>query len=365
MTICLNTIKRVLKEKMNIIFMFVMPAVFIIIMMMLNDSILLVGVSIKDEGKFSKMLIDDIKKRANVVYIENEDIKPNIIEGAYDCIIQIDEGFSEDIISGKNPKIKIYSIKESNTSENIKIFINSYLNSAKNIASACSNDSNKFYRCFDEYRNSKSIAEYISLKAKGENAGKVIRSIGFALMGILYFLSFAVIIIMRDKRNKTYYRIFTAPVTMKKYMLENILSFFTLAVIQILILLYLINILGGNLGKSFLDYFVILLLFSLFSISFGTYITTISKDVRQAQSITSLVITPVLMLGGCYWPIEIMPKFLQRLSNFLPTTWCMRACEKIAYGATLRDLYVEISILLLFSVVFFLLSTWKKTDIAK
>lgn len=363
MTIYLNTIKRILRRKMNLLLIFVMPAVLIITIMMFNDSALMVGISSEDKGKFSHILIDDIEKRANVVYLKSEDIKPNIIEGVYDCIIKIDDGFSEDIISGKSPKIKIYSVKESNTSENMKIFLNSYLNSAKNIALACSNDSEKFYRCFDEYRNSKSMAEYISLKAKGENARKVIQSMGFALMGILYFLSFAATIIMRDKRNKTYYRIFTAPVTTKRYMLENILSFFTLAVMQILLLLYFINVLGGNLGKSFFDYFVILLFFSLFAISFGTYITTISKDLRQAQSMASLVITPILMLGGCYWPIEIMPKFLQQLSKFLPTTWCMRACEKIAYGAKLRELYIEIPILILFSVVFFLLSSWKKTDI--
>ena len=34
-------------------------------------------------------------------------------------------------------------------------------------------------------------------------------------------------------------------------------------------------------------------------------------------------------LGGCWWPIEVTPGWMQQLANFLPTGWAMDALHKI------------------------------------
>jgi ABC-type multidrug transport system permease subunit len=39
-------------------------------------------------------------------------------------------------------------------------------------------------------------------------------------------------------------------------------------------------------------------------------------------------------LGGCWWPIEITPGWMQRLALFLPTGWAMGALHQlISFGA--------------------------------
>ena len=38
-------------------------------------------------------------------------------------------------------------------------------------------------------------------------------------------------------------------------------------------------------------------------------------------------------LGGCWWPIEITPSWMQALQLFLPTGWAMDALHKlISFG---------------------------------
>jgi len=34
-------------------------------------------------------------------------------------------------------------------------------------------------------------------------------------------------------------------------------------------------------------------------------------------------------LGGCWWPIEITPPFMQKLAGFLPTGWTMHALHEL------------------------------------
>ena len=36
-------------------------------------------------------------------------------------------------------------------------------------------------------------------------------------------------------------------------------------------------------------------------------------------------------LGGCWWPIEITPEWMQQLALFLPTGWVMDALHKLMY----------------------------------
>lgn len=39
------------------------------------------------------------------------------------------------------------------------------------------------------------------------------------------------------------------------------------------------------------------------------------------------------MLAGVYWPLEIMPNFMQRLAEFIPQTWAIRGFRDIASGS--------------------------------
>ena len=66
------------------------------------------------------------------------------------------------------------------------------------------------------------------------------------------------------------------------------------------------------------------------------------------------------MLGGCFWPRDIMGSTLQNISNFVPSTWAMKASDKILSGSSLMGVSQELGVLMLFAVVFFIISRSKK-----
>jgi ABC-2 type transport system permease protein len=58
----------------------------------------------------------------------------------------------------------------------------------------------------------------------------------------------------------------------------------------------------------------------------------------------------VALIGGVYFPVTIMPVWLQFVAKFLPITYAIRAIQLAVYkGFGLSQLYKEIGFLLLFS----------------
>lgn len=101
------------------------------------------------------------------------------------------------------------------------------------------------------------------------------------------------------------------------------------------------------------------LIFGVFTISLGVFITTHSKDLRISGTISTLVILPFAMLGGCFWPRDIMPTILKNVSKVVPTTWINTSNSNILYGSTISNEITTIVLLLGISLILLGLSSNK------
>ncbi|MMZ68759.1 ABC-2 type transporter [compost metagenome] len=61
--------------------------------------------------------------------------------------------------------------------------------------------------------------------------------------------------------------------------------------------------------------------------------------------LNSLIITPTCMLGGCFWPLSVMPDYMQKIANVVPQKWTIQAVETISAGGTLSDIRMPLLIL--------------------
>ncbi|MFA5100675.1 MAG: ABC transporter permease, partial [Candidatus Omnitrophota bacterium] len=63
------------------------------------------------------------------------------------------------------------------------------------------------------------------------------------------------------------------------------------------------------------------------------------------------------LIGGVYFPITVLPQWVQVMAGFFPITYAIRAVQLAVYkGYTLDKLRYETGILLLFSIVLLPLS---------
>jgi ABC-2 type transport system permease protein len=127
-----------------------------------------------------------------------------------------------------------------------------------------------------------------------------------------------------------------------------------LAAIQILVALIVGTFLfkmdwGPDLGM------VILVLFAWggFCASAGLWLGTVANTQAQAGGLGVLAANALAALGGCWWPIEVTPEWMQLVQKLIPTGWTMDALHKlISFQAGAESVIPNIAMLLVATAVF-------------
>lgn len=369
MMVFIYSIKRILRDKGMLLSMIVLPIAFITLTMIISgdgEYIFNIGVADFDGTSFTEDFIKSLESRGTILRIEDEkEIQRKIIDNSLQLGFVIPQGFTRSIMDNESAaEIKVHRINETDVSVPVGLYIENYLGAAKHIAETVNGNEDDFYRGVEYYRNGLNGIEGLSIDNETGDRIITLNGMGFLVMSMLFFSSSAATLILEDKKNKTFYRVLSSPLKLKSYMLQNLLSFLVVTQLQILaIMLLMSQVFKMNMGPSIINLIILLFAFSLVCISFGNALTSLSKDSRQASVLIPLLVMPMVMLGGCFWPRDIMGATLQRVSNFVPTTWILKGIEKVLHGQPITAITTELIILILFSVVFFLLGTWKKSEV--
>jgi ABC-2 type transport system permease protein len=97
---------------------------------------------------------------------------------------------------------------------------------------------------------------------------------------------------------------------------------------------------------------------ALAAVGFGLLMGCIFSSLMKAAMFGAVCIVIFAALGGIMVPVFVMPKVLKLISNVSPLAWAQNAFTEIfARGGGLRDVWIEICALLLFSLAS-LLAAW-------
>ena len=106
-----------------------------------------------------------------------------------------------------------------------------------------------------------------------------------------------------------------------------------------------------NWGPDFAMILLVLFGWAAFCASAGLLLGSIANTEAQASGLGVLLANVLAALGGCWWPIEVTPDWMQTLQKFLPTGWTMDALHKlISFEAGAMSVLPNVLILLLAAV---------------
>ena len=96
---------------------------------------------------------------------------------------------------------------------------------------------------------------------------------------------------------------------------------------------------------------IVLACWAAFCASAGLLLGSIAKTEGQALGLGVLAANVLAALGGCWWPIEVTPAWMQGLSKLIPTGWTMDALHKlISFQAGIVSAIPNVVILLVASL---------------
>lgn len=363
MTVFITNLKRILKRRINRVMIFAAPIIFIVIAFNVNASGVNINVGIvdKDNTEFTKEFINGLKEKSTVEIMNADNMNAAIMNKSLAYGIVIDEGFTEDILNSKDVNIKTYRADDVNLTSAVKLYIEDYISAARNISKNTNGNKELFYSSLKNYDQGNFKSETIVFGDKGGNGEKEKIALGLLGYVMLLIATFSTNLILEDKKSNTYIRMFASPLKNFSYMLQNILSFLLVVLIQVYVaFIFMTRVFKAQLGASEINMFIIFALYATTCVALALAIGSVSKNIKQASALGILVNTLLGMFGGLFWPKEFMPELLQNIGKFTPTYWLTDGINKLLTSSSLISIAQEMGIILLFTVVFFMISSWGK-----
>ena len=173
-----------------------------------------------------------------------------------------------------------------------------------------------------------------------------------AIMGTLLMLVCAMmtsISIVREKERGTMEVLLVSPVRPILIIIAKVIPYLVLAFIILIVILLMANsLLGVPLQGSVFWIFLISTIYILLALSLGLLVSNIAKTQLVALLLSAMVLLmPIVMLSGMFFPIESMPKVLQYVSAIIPTRYYTSAMRKLMImGVGVRQVMHEMIVLI-------------------
>ena len=153
------------------------------------------------------------------------------------------------------------------------------------------------------------------------------------------------------KFNGTIYEILAAPIST----FEIVLAFVGAGATKTLIVGALIFVTSLFFTEVRVEY-PILMIFLLVLVSFtfalfGFLIGVLSSNFEQMSIIPTLVITPMVFLGGSLYSLDMLPPFWQTVTYFNPVVYLINGLRFAFYGVSDFNIWISITTMILFLII--------------
>lgn len=192
---------------------------------------------------------------------------------------------------------------------------------------------------------------------RGENAelydNRLHTLFGFTLFFVIYTIAYQVFNILKEKKEGIWDRVILSPIRKWEMYVANFVYSFITGYIQVLIIFLVFRfVVGVEFHGRFIDTLIFVMPYVFTIVALSILLTGVARTVQQFNTIISIVAVSMAMIGGAYWPLEIVEsKLMLTLSQFVPITYGMEVLNGIVlYGYQIGELLYPMSILILMGV---------------
>ena len=181
-----------------------------------------------------------------------------------------------------------------------------------------------------------------------------------AVPGILVMFTLLVLLttggtmLVQERTKGLLRRLASAPMSRGEVIAGKWVGRMILAAIQVTTaLLFGTFLFSMNWGPNLAAVILVLVAWGGFCASAGLWLGTVARTEAQAGGLGVLAANLLAALGGCWWPIEITPDWMQVIQKLLPTGWTMDAMHKlISFQADPMTVLPNVLVLLVAAAVF-------------
>ena len=172
----------------------------------------------------------------------------------------------------------------------------------------------------------------------------------FLMMNLLIFGGAS---IAGERTNGVMRRLAVYPIRKWELVLGKVYGRFLLGCVQIVFVLLLGRfVFGVNIGHNIGGLLLTLGLYAWVAASLGVLIGSLVVNEDKVVGLCVLASMVMAAMGGCWWPMEIVPETMKIIGHLFPTAWAMDSLHRlISFGGGLETVLAPLGVLALFAVV--------------
>jgi len=286
----------------------------------------------------------------DVFEIELDEADPGMDNGIYTFVMDIPPSFQSDILAGRTPSIQL-NVDATRMSQ---AFTGSGY--AQQIAMG------EITEFMQRYR---SVAQMpVELEMRMRFNPNLTQSWFGALMDIINNITMMAIVLtgtalIREREHGTIEHLLAMPVTPGEIMVSKVWSMGLVVLIASALSLVLIvqGVLAVRIEGSIPLFLAGVALHLFATTAMGIFLATVARNMPQFAMLLILILMPLQMLSGSSTPRESMPKMVQNVMQFAPTTHFVELGQGILYrGAGIDVVWKPFLALAVIGAVFFFVS---------
>lgn len=347
-------VRRLFRDKVGIFFVFIFPLIFLTVFGTIfggdSNVSFRVGLVNESSSEFAANFVEQMKQ--NDIFEIDEEIssldnsKEKMNRGQIDATIILPEDFGE-VQSGNQYPSGEARVVYDQTSESAGQALQSIMGDI-----------------FKEINN-KIVPSVEPFTVKGEStATKGLTQFDYTFSGIMGFtlLSLGIFgptsVFPRLKQRGVLRRYNTTTLKVWQYFVGNVLSNAFIGILAVAmmfiaaVLLFDLNMRGSYLNLAFIVVLGTVLLFGI-----GLAIGGWAKNENQAAPLAQIATLPMMFLSGVFFPVFLMPEFLQNITKFIPLTPIVESIRRvITENVSLMDLGPQLAVMAVWTIVVYIVA---------
>ncbi len=370
-----NDLTLILRDRQSLLWLFVMPLIFTYAFGGMNRGSgtgtagqAPIPVAVNDSLFLGKALVQAMEDRTWKPEVHSEEDSLLMRRGSW---VVLPEGLTQKILSGGRDTIEVVSKRGGSTRRAesfawsarkaaIQVLLN--LNQIPDSLLA-SGENETLIAAYDSIASAPALIDLEVLNASRSEPiprGYLFTVPGNMIMFILIVaLTSGAADIAVEVRQGHLKRLATGPLSKMDIFAGKIVGRLMTSAVQIIFLMVVSTLIFDmRWGNDPLALALLLLIYSTTAATIGVFLgLRIGRP--EAAAGTGVLVTLVMSaLGGCWWPLEIVPETMKRVAHLFPTGWALESLHRlISHGGTLGDIVPNLLVLLGYIALFALLGS--------
>lgn len=376
LVIGMTNIRRMLRERSNIFFVFIFPIAIILLIgaQFGGDFNPIVGVSQADNGELSDQIqqaIADEEDLETLDFESEEDLVSAVERGGVQAGVFLPAGMDESAAAGELIEIG-YVARPDGTGPQLQAVVGAVIAETMMPVGAAQFGARESGAPFDTALTTaqgltggtpgvtvevSAVGEAIFPDTLGQfDLGASSQLVLFVFLTAL--AGSAALILTRQLGIS--HRMLSTPTSIRSIVIGESMGRFGAALVQGLYIVVLTWIIFRVNWGDPLASFLILVVFSAVGAGAGVLMGSVFNNDQQAGGVGVVLSLGLAALGGCMFPLELFSENMQRVAHLTPHAWALDGyAELVRRGGATPDILLELGVLSLYAIVLFALAAWR------